>query len=173
MFRTYRSIVLAASLLLACGGASAATVSYEFDVSITDGPFTGAAYQGNFSFDDSPLAGTGEEELPLIDFDFFFAGAALSEADDPAATALFYDGDFLGVTYFFASPFVGALALVPGFFDVSESFFAYSNYQGIGFGTLEYSLTPAVVPVPAALPLLASALGAFGWFSRRRMAAAV
>ena len=49
-----------------------------------------------------------------------------------------------------------------------------SSYRGCGFGEVAFSSAPPrpsdspVVPVPAAFPLLASGLGLFAWFGRRR-----
>lgn len=61
-----------------------------------------------------------------------------------------------------------------GFYKPVDSFsiqFGKSSGGGISRGIAGFAFTPAPIPVPAALPLLAGALGMLGWAARRRKAA--
>lgn len=152
-------------LCLGSGTLSAATIPYTIGVSVDSGPRNGNLYSGEFSYDDASLTGSGEEYLALDRFDFHFESTALTLADDPLAEAAFYDGAFLGLSYnAVATDF--SVSFVPGFFELSEAYFAYDlPGEGSGFG----SLTVTTVPVPAALPLLLSGLGVFGLMRHRRV----
>lgn len=157
---------LGLSLALFLGGNTvhAATVPYEFSVSVDSGPRNGALFGGGFSYDDAGLSGVGEEYLALDSFTFAFEGDPLTLADDPAAEAVFYDGALLGVSYNLATPDY-SVSFIPGFFSLDEAFFSYDlPGQGSGFG----SLAVTAVPVPAAAPLLMSGVAALGLSGRRR-----
>ncbi|MBU1190112.1 MAG: VPLPA-CTERM sorting domain-containing protein [Gammaproteobacteria bacterium] len=151
------------ALCLTCATVDAATVPYRFDVSLDSGPRNGALYNGTFSYDDAALSGSGDEYLSLDSFNFSFEGTQLTLAEDAFAEAAFYDGALLGISYN-ATNTDFSVSFTPGFFDLSEAYFAYDlTGEGAGFG----SLTVTAVPIPAALPLLLTGLGALGFFSRR------
>ncbi|MBU1192262.1 MAG: VPLPA-CTERM sorting domain-containing protein [Gammaproteobacteria bacterium] len=151
------------ALCLCSGALNAATVPYSFDVDVDSGPRNGNLYSGDFSYDDATLTGFGEEYVALDSFNFSFESNALTLVDDTFAEAVFYDGDFLGISYNAATTDF-SVSFIPGFFDLSEAYFAYDLAGDAGFGTLNVT----AVPVPAALPLLLSGLGLFGLQRRRR-----
>ena len=53
-----------------------------------------------------------------------------------------------------------------GFNDVNHGY--YGDNGGSFIATFDVQTNSTVIPVPAALPLLLSGLGLFGWLSRRR-----
>ena len=161
---------------LAAGQADASTVAYDIS-------WTGSnsySLTGSFSFDDA-LAGSLVEKNELISFSiegfqgtaslgtfngtpFYFNFDAVNEVFPAGARQIW---NLFGLGIGFASE-QDQLLLFDGL-NVSDSRI---------FGPLSTLLaTPAVspVPVPAALPLLASALGAFGfigWRKKRKTAVA-
>lgn len=151
------------ALCLCSGTLNAASVPYSFDVDVDSGPRNGFLYNGAFSYDDATLIGAGEEYVALDSFNFSFEGVALTLADDGFAEAVFFDGDFLGISYNAATTEF-SVSFIPGFFALSEAYFAYDLAGDAGFG----ALTVSAVPVPAALPLLLSGLGLLGL--QRRLA---
>ncbi len=143
--------------------AQAAIVTYDVDVAIDSGSLAGENFSGFFSYDDANLTGLGSEFLGVSDLSFNFLGVEYTEADDSFGPEVeFFDGQFLGLLY---STDV-AFSFVPGFFDVSEAFFAYDTpAEGAGAGDVTYTLRQAPpstsVPEPASM-LGLLALGAFG-----------
>lgn len=149
-------LATAFAFCLGSGTVHAATVSYIFDVSVDSGPRSGSVFSGGFGYDDTGLNGSGEEYLALDNFTFHFDGGMLTLADDPSAEAAFYDGVLLGIGYNVTVP-AYSLSFMPGFLDLGEAYFAYDlSDEGAGFG----SLAVQAVPVPGALPLLLSGIGA-------------
>lgn len=133
--------------------AMAATINYDITVNNLDGSLAGNDFTGNFSFDDATLLGSGSEFLPVSDLSFEFQGTTFTEDDDNSASAEveFFDGELLGLSYSVDADF----SFVPGFFDLSESFFAYDLGGGDnGTGDVIYTLdtddpNPGVVPEPS------------------------
>lgn len=150
------------ALCLCSGALDAATIPYSFDVDVDSGPRNGNLYNGDFSYDDATLTRSGEEYVALSSFNFSFESTALTLADDSFAEAVFRDGAFLGLSYNAATTEF-SVSFIPGFFDLSEAYFAYDLAGDAGFGTL----TVTAVPVPAALPLLLSGLGLLSLQRRR------
>jgi hypothetical protein len=122
----------------------AATVTYDFDVSVDSGPLLNETYMGSLSFDDSALSGSGSELLSLSDLTFNFLGIDYTEADDPNADVEFLDGNFLGLSFSLNPTF----SFVPGFSDVSEALFTYDIAQGAGAGDATYNLRTGQTSVP-------------------------
>jgi hypothetical protein len=121
----------------------AATVNYSLAGTIDSGSLVGETYSGSFSFDNSPLTGLGFEDLLVSSVQFNFLGLTYtaSEAIAPP-TVQFLDGNFLGLS-FSVDSFDPSFSLIPGFFDVSEAFFAYSPTNGeAGFGDVRYTPVP-------------------------------
>lgn len=122
--------------------ATAATVQYHITVNNLDGSLTGNEFTGEFSFDDAKLSGSGSEFLPVSDLSFVFQGTTFTEDDDLSGNpeVEFFDGDFLGLSYSVDADF----SFIPGFFDLSDSFFAYDLGSGdVGTGDTIYRLDPS------------------------------
>ncbi|AFY28283.1 hypothetical protein [Cyanobium gracile] len=140
----------------------AAVVDYTFDILIDSGPLTPNSYSGTFSYN--------SQTFGLTDFSFLFQGTQYDEGDDPNASVIFDNGVFLGLEY--SVDTLPAFSFVPGFFDVSEAFFAYDldaiGSQG-GAGSLAFTrvVTPDTSAVPGPLPLLGAA-ACFGYSRRLR-----
>lgn len=83
-----RLIILAAALSALAVPASAAPVSYDFRVGVTDGPLAGQELTGSFAIDDSYLASDGAFDdfsgLGIDSIDFSFGGATFSRANADA-----------------------------------------------------------------------------------------
>ncbi|NET45290.1 hypothetical protein [Okeania sp. SIO2B3] len=148
---------------------NAASITYDFEVTIDSGVLFGGTYSGSFEFDDSAVTGMGEEFLSVSDISFDFLGVNYTETDglfDPEA--VFFDGDFLGLSFSTDEFF-----FVEGFFDSSDAFFAYDIGAGTGAGDITYTLrpdTPVSTPEPTAVfSLLAlSAAGCSGVLKNRK-----
>jgi hypothetical protein len=134
----------------------AAIVTYDFQVNLTP-PNTSYPNPslGFLSYDDSLLAGIGEESISLTAFSFTFGASTYTLSNDPAATADFFNGDFLGANFAVSSSpqptFISGL--VPGAFSqtIDDAFFAYNTGANSGTGDIAYSLrtTPVGIPEPA------------------------
>ncbi|NEO61561.1 MAG: PEP-CTERM sorting domain-containing protein [Moorea sp. SIO4G2] len=143
---------------------NAASIIYDLEVSIDSGFLDGETYSGFFEFDDSGLTGIDEEFLSVSNISFDFDGVNYTETDglsDPEA--VFFDGDFLGLSWS-----DDEFSFIAGFFELGEAFFAYDIPQGAGAGDIAYTLrpdtpvsTPASTPEPTAVFSLL-ALGATG-----------
>ncbi|HEY9800650.1 MAG TPA: PEP-CTERM sorting domain-containing protein [Leptolyngbyaceae cyanobacterium] len=138
----------------------AATINYTIEVSIDSGSLSGNNYFGSFSYDNSSLTGSGEEFIDVSDVSFNFDGTNYTVANNPQVA--FLDGKFLGLSY---SP-EPSLSFIPGFFDVSEAYFAYDfGSFSSGFGDVTYTLQNTSVPEPTTVISLV-AVGAWGVTSR-------
>ncbi|MGD1900947.1 MAG: hypothetical protein ACFB9N_01755 [Geitlerinemataceae cyanobacterium] len=147
---------------IAAAPATAATVTYDFDVAIDSGELDGQAFSGSFSFDDEVLTGTDEEFIAVDALSFDFLSLEYTEADG-FPEVVFFDGDFLGLE-FSADDF----AFTAGFFDLSEAFFSYDGEVASGTGDVVFALRedeePTSTPEPAGL----LAIGAAGIAIARR-----
>ena len=161
------SVFLAATLCIGAGISHAASVSYNFSGAVEFGALLDETYSGQFIFDDAALIGSGDEFLPVRSLNFNFLGSAFNQASSVALpTVAFFDGALLGLS-FNVSAFNPGFAVIPGFFDISGSYFAYDNGAGsAGFGPLTYSV--AAVPEPEAWALLLPGLAVLGYVVRRR-----
>lgn len=144
--------LIAAGLMLGltttnASSAQAATINYNFEVSIDSGSLVGETFLGSFSFDDATLTGSGSESLPISTLEVSFQGTTYTEANASGKDRIrFLDNDFLGLS-FSPNP---SFAFIPGFFNVNEAFFAYDIAQGeiarAGAGDIGYFLQP--IPEP-------------------------
>lgn len=161
------SIFLAAVLSIGASAGHAASVSYNFSGAVEFGALLNEAYSGQFIFDDTTLIGSGNEWIPVGSLNFNFLGSAFDQASSVALpTVAFFDGALLGLS-FNVSAFNPGFAVIPGFFDISESYFAYDNGAGsAGLGSLTYSV--AAVPEPEAWALLLPGLAVLGYVAHRR-----
>ena len=148
--------------------AIAATITYDFEVSIDSGPLLDETYSGSFSFNDLTLTGAGFEFVDVSELEFSFLEANYTETDDLDAGVEFLDSDFLGLSFK-----TDTFAFIPGFFNGDEAFFSYDIAQGAGAGDVSYSLQqkPPVTPVPephsVAGILAIGFLGGIGLFKRK------
>ena len=160
----------AVNLLAVAVPANAASVIYDFEVNNLDGLLMGETFTGFFEFDDSGLAGSGDEFLTVTDLSFNFINDVEFTEADGTPEVLFVDGDFFGLEFSTDAFF----SFVPGFFDLSDAFFSYDvSGQGSGFGDVVYTLrddSGVSVPEPAsALALLVvGALGASSTLRHKR-----
>jgi hypothetical protein len=140
----------------------AATVKYNFNISIDSGSLASNTYSGNFSYDDSTNK--------VIAFAFSFGSIDYDQGYDPNAVVSQSGSNFLGLIFAVdGSPSSPSFSFVPGSFDLSEAYFAYDpniNLEPAGFGSVLYERVnpPASDSVPAPLPVLGSA--AFFTYSR-------
>jgi hypothetical protein len=60
-------VALGTALVLSIEPSRAEPVTYDYFVTVTQGPFAGNAFSGSFSFDDSVLTGVGQETIGVKD----------------------------------------------------------------------------------------------------------
>lgn len=158
--------IIATSLIIPTSFVQAATVTYTFNGTLDSGALNGESYSGSFSFDNSLLTGIDDEYLTISNLYFNFLGSDFSIADaDNDPEAVFFDGEFLGLSYV-VSNFDPSFSFIPGFFELDEASFAYTPVAGnSGFGSINYQ----VVPEPFTILGSLSALG-FGAFFKRKLA---
>lgn len=158
------------------GNAQAALVSVDFGykMNFVDGDFvtplsglaTGDTFTGSFTYEDS-LYSPGQ--LVAVDsLNMNFGGFALTNANDNFGGALVGLGQTGQLTsmLFETSLTLGGTAAGTYLF----SFFGTEAVLTPEGDTFDYKATASVVPVPAALPLLAAGLGVMGFLARRRRA---
>jgi hypothetical protein len=181
--------VSAATLACGAGAASAATVTVTIDFGTVrgdvDSPYVEDGFEiaGDFLFlaGDSPaisiqldeegtplltLTRRGGGTFSLLSFDhacFLFAGSCGFSVDS--------DLDSVSTS---VSSEVGSFATVSptGFTDVTSLFFRWDSAIPLVDNIVLGYEDPAVIPLPAGLPLLAAGLGALGLAARRRRKAA-
>lgn len=95
--------------------------------------------------------GSGEEFIIVDDFDFFnFEGVDYDETSGLSEVeALFYDGEFLGLS-FAADDF----SFIPGFFALDEAYVGYDIDSGAGAADIIYkkkTTTTTSVPEPSSV----------------------
>jgi hypothetical protein len=125
--------ISAGSIAIQTNKTNAATIAYDIKVNNLDGSLSGNEFTGSFSFDEATLTRTGSELISIDDLDFEFQGTVFTENDEITSSAVveFFEGDFLGLSYSVDADF----SFIPGFFSLSESFFAYDLGNGnIGTG---------------------------------------
>lgn len=161
---------LAAGMLASMAPAQAAQQNWDFSGSFDFGQYIGESYSGSLSFDDAGVTGTGDEWASLDVFTITLLGQTYTLADAVApAEAVYYDGQFLGVSYSVESgePW---FSLIAGYGDRSEAYTAYSSSVGLsGFGSLQFVQAP--VPEPETYAMLLAGLGLLAGVARRRLSA--
>lgn len=160
------------ALLIMASAAKASIINYNFNGLVDSGALVGESYNGSFSFDDASLTNLGLESINLSAFSFNFLTTSYNLTNaDFQSTVDFLDGLLLGVSY-------SASGSDPTFALVSAAglglpddvpYFAYQTLSGdSGFGSLSFT-TVTAVPLPGAVWLFGSALGALV-ANRRRTA---
>ncbi len=163
--RRLSTILLAGTAAAWLGTAGAGLLTYDFSFTIAGGALDGTSQSGRYSFDTAGLTGSGQEFLSLLGFSFQFNGVTYGLGDDPSATAGFFDGTLLGLTYAATTPTPAqSISFQAGFFDLTEQTFSYT-YAGEtgGAGEPDNPIATVAVPVPGTLwfaPLLAGLLAA-------------
>ncbi len=154
MTNALHALAVAAAMLAAPAASAATLFAFKADVSVTSGSLTDETFSARFIADTAALTGLEEEFLPVSRFRFDFGGETYTEADG-VAEIVYFDGDFLGLSYNVETP--ATFSFVPGFFGLDEAFFAYEAVGGDGVGDVAYSVAP--IPLPAPAFLLIAALG--------------
>ncbi|OYW63769.1 MAG: hypothetical protein B7Z32_11890 [Hydrogenophilales bacterium 12-64-13] len=160
-------LAVALGLALAAPAAQAAIQTWTVAGTVDSGSLLGTSYSGSFSFDDSALVGAGSEYLPVASLDFVFEGVHFDAADAAAgsiAEVAFEAGVFLGLSYIVdaaAHPF----ALIPGFADSSDAYFAYDAVLPALGGAGDAIYAP--VPEPKDWLLMLAGLGIVGLMVER------
>ena len=152
-----------------------AAVTYNLSFTTTEGSFTPNATFGSFTLDAAPgSSGTqvytvdGSAGSRLLTLDVSVEGTPFTAADDPNGPSVtFTNGLFTSAAFSFENE--------TKLFSVdSDGFYlSYVDTEDYAQGTV--GAQAAVVPLPAALPLAASAfasLGGLGWLKRRAKGAA-
>jgi PEP-CTERM motif len=185
-----KKLIQAAALLAACSGAAQAS-TYDFSYTFTDGQevtgaldgtlsgdlvtdisnvsvdFKGTAFNGPLfigSFDSSSGGFTYAANSAVVSTNAALNNFVINDSNDP------FNNNSTNSFYYFN----GATPDLLGSHEANVSTNAgpsdYDNDQTSGIG--QWSLTPAPVPLPAALPLMISGLGLLAAAKRRRQAAA-
>ena len=152
------AVAAAVAVLAAPAGAYASVV---YDLTLTD--TSNATYDGTGTITlSSAPSPTGLSTPVSAAVTFLVDGESFSGT---ATSVEFLDGNFYNATF---SEQIGSN---PVRFDLQTSgvyAFYYNNEQSEASGTITSTLAPAATPIPAALPLFASGLGAIGLLARRR-----
>ena len=153
---------LVAACLLACASLGAQAATFNFSGVTDSGPNIGVAYSGSFSFADPAPFFNDSVDLDAFSLDFMGETYTLADADF-TPLAWFAFGNFLGVDYFSSGPGRPEVALVAGFFDLSEALFSYTVSGDQGLGSLAF----VAVPEPASLALALAGLALMGGLGAR------
>ncbi len=159
---------LATLLCIGAGASHAAPVTYGLNGVVDSGPLLGEIYVGQFTFDDAPLTGSGEEFLPVSTLNFDFLGNTFNQSQGSVAPeAAFLDGTFLGLS-FDVRTFDPDFAVIAGIDNVSDAYFAYDNgvVGSAGSGSLVY--TVSAIPEPEIVSLLLFGVALVGYVVRGR-----
>lgn len=161
---TLRNTALAILLATALPAANSAVQTYTLSGNFDSGTYAGESYAGSFSFDDAGLTGNGSEWLSVSSLSFTLLGNSWTQADAIAPVEVgFQDGALLGLSYSANGAAIG-VSFVPGFFDASEAFVAYSPAVGFdGAGSVIY----APVPETGSWAMLLAGFGLLGVVARK------
>jgi hypothetical protein len=166
--KNFKSAMVCGLLFFMTSSAQAALTGYSITGTLDSGSLNGETFNGQFTFDDTGLAGSGFQSLSLSSFALNFHNTSFNTGNaDTVPTVDFQDGTFLGLSYT-NSLFDPSFSLVSGFANSSSAYFAYTATNGSsGFGSLNFTNLTAV-PLPAAVWLFGSALAGFGAITRRK-----
>jgi hypothetical protein len=144
--------------------ARSATVNYNLAGTIETGSLTGQTFSGTFSYDNSPLTGSGFEFLEVSRVNLNFLGSTFTATDaDADPTVEFANGIFLGLN-FSASNFTPEFSLIPAF-GTTVATFSYIGANDDGSGSIQYTAIP--IPEPSiVLGIIMVGIGSF-WRGRK------
>jgi hypothetical protein len=165
MRNSFAVAVAAAVAVLAAPAGASASVVYDLTLMATadtDGtPLSTYDGSGTITLSSAPSP-TGLSNFGSAAVTFLVDGESFSGT---ATSVEFLDGSFYNASF---SEQIGS-SPVRFSLDTSGVYAFYYNNEGQdASGTIASTLAPTATPIPAALPLFASALGATGLLARRR-----
>jgi hypothetical protein len=143
----------------------AEAVDFKFNGEVDSGALAGEKFNGTFSYDESLVTVTGDflspEYITVSNLEFDFIDSNFTQADGSAEVA--FDGNnLMGLSFNVNNATAGNIQLdfsfVPGFTDISESYFTYSPTTGTG-GTGFVTFTEQKIDVPQPVPEPTTILG--------------
>lgn len=150
--------------------AEAVDFKFNGEVYSDSGALAGEKFSGSFSYDESLVTGTedllSQEYITVSNFEFDFINSTFTEANGIAEVA--FDGNnLMGLSFNVNNATAGNIQLdfsfVPGFTDISESYFTYSpttGNGGTGFVTFTEQIdVPQPIPEPTTILGTTLALG--------------
>ena len=148
----------------------AEAVDFKFNGEVDSGALAGEKFNGSFSYDESLVTGTGDffsqEYITVSNIEFNFLNSTFTEANGIPEVA--FDGNnLMGLSFNVNNATAGNIQLdfsfVPGFTDISESYFTYSpttGNGGTGFVTFTEQIdVPQPIPEPTTILGTTLALG--------------
>jgi hypothetical protein len=140
----------------------AEAVDFKFNGEVNSGALAGEEFNGSFNYDESLLTGTGDffipEYIEVSNLEFDFLDSTFTQADGIPEVA--FDGNnLMGLSFNVNNATAGNIQLdfsfIPGFTDISESFFTYApttGTGGTGFVTFTEQIDlPQPVPEPTTI----------------------
>ena len=173
---------IVSAMTIGVAPAAAATVTYDFGISVNSGLFAGQTFSGALSFNDTSVTGVGEEHLTIETLSLEFFDTTYTEADledileadlaDILPDVRFLDGKFLGISSSDSNYDLSEIAEI-AFEIAGNSFFYETPDLGSGSGAVSYTLREegdvAEAPVSTPEPSGVLALGLVsGAIARRR-----
>lgn len=175
MKKTFLAAALLAAGLLGTAQAALVTVPFQYKVNFSDatvstelGLSTGSVFSGTATFDDAIAAIDGL--YTASSFSLTFGSFSFNETNDISGFGV---GIGVGPTNNLTALYFETLFNLVSAPAAGEYLLSFRGNEGVltpSGDTFDYKLTSTVVPVPAALPLLAAGLGALGFMARRRRA---
>lgn len=182
MKNTLQQIALATSSLILSiaiiDARPAEAVDFKFNGEVDSGALAGEEFNGSFSYDESLVTGTGEiffqEYIPVSNLELDFLNSTFTETDGIPEVA--FDGsNLMGLSFNVNNATAGNIQLdfsfIPGFTDISESFFTYSPTTGTG-GTGFVTFTEQIdlpQPVPEPTTILGTIALGFGALLKKKV----
>jgi hypothetical protein len=159
-----RCVLFVAGMMLLLHSAAAATITTLENAQLTTGSLAGTRFVFSFSYDNSVIAGTGQEFIPLTAFDFTLGGATYTFADHTqGGQAIFQNGALENITAFFP-----AKASSP-VFSIAFGFGGPGiiGYRDLNFDLGQGSYAPVKIPEPSSLWSLGLGLALLSVWIRR------
>jgi hypothetical protein len=153
--------------------AQATPVNYDFTVNVLDGPLSGTAVNGSFSYDSSsitPSVSIDAKDL-LTTLDFTFNGISYDAATANTGWLEFDAAGSLHGFGFGTGCWAGICVVSSGSngWSITQRSFTYSTPSNwIGLGSVTYALAPVEVPEPGTLGLFGLGALVVGLLAGRR-----